>query len=308
MWVSHLGSIKGCLDYLGVDVSEAWLYGGTGHAFVINVSRDSCPSGPTAWVTERLFALGRNLGYTIDGVFANKRIPDFQEKKKNAWEHVKESIDEGIPCYGWELDMAEFQIIYGYDDVGYYFKGPGSEEGKGPRPWETLGETEIGIIEIYSVRPGTTAPPEQTVKEALEFALEHAKGPEKWIFPNYKSGLAGYDIWIDGIEDGVASRDGLGYNTSVWHACRRNAVDFLKEAKTRLDGMASELGEAIEHYSTVESYLRKATELHPFVWPPDFEVILEDVEKRNKIAGYLRKAREAERSGLEALTKIVELL
>jgi len=39
--VTHLGCIKGCLDYLGMDVSEPWLYGGTGHAFVINICQDS---------------------------------------------------------------------------------------------------------------------------------------------------------------------------------------------------------------------------------------------------------------------------
>ena len=36
-WVTHLGCIKGCLNYLGIEVSDAWLYGGTGHAFVINI-------------------------------------------------------------------------------------------------------------------------------------------------------------------------------------------------------------------------------------------------------------------------------
>ena len=35
--VSHLGCIKGCLNYLGMEVSDAWLYGATGHAFVINI-------------------------------------------------------------------------------------------------------------------------------------------------------------------------------------------------------------------------------------------------------------------------------
>jgi len=305
MWVSHLGAIKGCLDYLKIDVSEAWLYGGTGHAFIINVSKDSCPSGPTAWVTERIFKLGRNLGYTFDGVFANKSMPDFQDKKRQAWKHVRESIDEGIPCYGWELDMAEFQNVYGYDDVGYHYRGPGCEEGKGPRPWETLGETEIGVIEMYSIRPGTAAPPGKTVKAALEFALEHSKGPEKWIFPNYRSGLTGYDIWTTGVEESVAGRDGLAYNASVWYACRRNGVDFLNEAKERIDGLESEFNEAIEHYSVVEENLRMVTELHPFAWPPDFSVILEDADKRTKIVSYLRNARAAEESGLEALRKIV---
>lgn len=36
-WISHLGSIKGCLEYLNLDISDGWLYGGTGHAFVLNL-------------------------------------------------------------------------------------------------------------------------------------------------------------------------------------------------------------------------------------------------------------------------------
>ena len=36
-FISHLGSIKGCLEYLNLDISNGWLYGATGHAFVINV-------------------------------------------------------------------------------------------------------------------------------------------------------------------------------------------------------------------------------------------------------------------------------
>ena len=36
-WVTHMGCIKGCLDYLELKISDAWLYGATGHAFVINL-------------------------------------------------------------------------------------------------------------------------------------------------------------------------------------------------------------------------------------------------------------------------------
>ncbi len=35
--VTHLGCIKGCLNYLDLDVTDAWLYGSTGHAFIINM-------------------------------------------------------------------------------------------------------------------------------------------------------------------------------------------------------------------------------------------------------------------------------
>jgi len=34
--VERLDCIKGCLDYLGRDISFPWLYGGTGHAFIVS--------------------------------------------------------------------------------------------------------------------------------------------------------------------------------------------------------------------------------------------------------------------------------
>lgn len=37
MNVTHLGCIKGCLNYLDLDVTDAWLFGATGHAFIMNI-------------------------------------------------------------------------------------------------------------------------------------------------------------------------------------------------------------------------------------------------------------------------------
>jgi len=95
--------------------------------------------------------LGKNIGYEIDGVFGTKSAGDFAEKQKRAWEFVKSAIDQGLPCYGWELDIPEFYVVYGYDDAGYYFSGPGCDEGKGPKPWQELGDTEIGVSAVNSV-------------------------------------------------------------------------------------------------------------------------------------------------------------
>ena len=77
LWVSHLGCIKGCLEYLNLDVSKAWLFGATGHAFIINIHEAVCPSGPTAWNTEMLFELGRNIGYIPSGIWSFKSNSDF---------------------------------------------------------------------------------------------------------------------------------------------------------------------------------------------------------------------------------------
>jgi len=115
-WITHLGCVLGCVEYLGLHVSQAWIYGGTGHAFVINISEDACPSGPTAWKTFILTQLAPNLGYRETVHSALKTQPDFAEKQEQAFAAIRESIDNGLPCYGWELHIPEFYVINGYDE------------------------------------------------------------------------------------------------------------------------------------------------------------------------------------------------
>ena len=138
-WTSLIGCIKGCLDYLKQDVSDAWLFGATGHAFVLNISQGLCPSGPTAWDTAPSLALGRNIGYAVVGI--DEYCPDKQNDlpfaQKQAWDYVRNAIDDGFPCFGWELQVPEYYVIYGYDETGYYISGPADEDGAGPIPWQT---------------------------------------------------------------------------------------------------------------------------------------------------------------------------
>jgi hypothetical protein len=303
-WVSHLGCIKGCLNYLNLDVSDAWLFGATGHAFIINIHDVVCPSGPTAWNMEMLFKLGKNIGYTTEGVFGKKPEGDFAKKQKLAWEKTKQAIDEGLPCYGWELDIPEYYVVYGYDDKGYYYSGAFCDSSKGPKPWQELGDTQIGVLEMYTVKPNQPAGDSKTVKEALKFALEHSKGPANWIYPKYKAGLAGYGNWIRALETGRADGLGVAYNAAVWAECRGFAVQFLKEAKKRIGGKFGSLFDtAASNYETVAQNLKKVSDTFPFQGP-NVEHVMDEASSRIA-AEYLRVARNAEQAGLSALEKIL---
>ena len=303
-WVSHLGCVYGCLDYLGVEISRPWLYGGTGHAFVINIHEVVCPSGPTAWnYGKLLFELPSNLGYRVSGVYARKDdSPDFSAKQEEAWSHIRASLDNAIPCYGWELNVPEFYTIHGYDDVGYYYSGPGCDDGEGPMPWQEVGSSPIGVLEMYSVQPCPPAADPKVVKDAFSFALQHARNPEEWIFPAYRSGPQAFDRWADALERGVAIRFGHGYNAAVWTECRQNAVAFLKEAKERLSSNTHSLfEEAIACYAAVHFKLKAVMELHPFQPPgDDGETTLTSPEA----AALIREAGAAERKGLAILADL----
>ena len=313
-WVSHLGCVQGCLDHLGISLSDGWLYGGTGHAFVINMHNELCPSGPTAWNTGMLFELGRNLGYEFDTLaMAIGPQADYAAARQQAWTKVREAIDAGTPCYGWGFGFPEFLVVNGYDEVGYYLSGPGSEEREMPFPWEKLGTDDVGIIEVYAIKPGTAAPDIQVIKRAFEQALKHAANPPDWIFPGYKSGVAGFDAWIAALEaDSLTDDDGdpllgLAFNAGVWEECRRNAVAFLDEAKTRMaNGHTALFDEALTSYHTVAENLKGVAELYPFFGrKPE---MLQDVERKQTALTHLRAAREAEATGLNTLARICEAI
>jgi hypothetical protein len=308
MWVSHMGCIKGCLDYLDIDASDAWLYGASGHAFIINVHDVVCPSGPTAWNTQRMLELVQNLGCKLENVCAHKSQEDFGEKQERAWEFVKSALDSGYPCYGWELGIPEYYVVNGYDENHYLFKGPAMTPETKPKPWQELGNTDIGMIEMYAVKPAQAKDDATVVKEALAFALEHAQSPDKWISQKYKAGIQGYDNWIKALESETADGFGTAYNAEVWSECRSLATDFLREAKERLNDTRLNplFDEAIGHYEVVASNLRNVQNLFPFQDRKPEHIA--DAARRQKAIEALKAAREAEAKGLETLAKIVEAL
>jgi hypothetical protein len=308
-WTSVIGCIHGCLQYLGVAPGLDWLFGGSGHGFIINMHRDgSCPSGPTAWKTTRFFDLGVNLGYSIEGIFGDKRTPGFEEIKEKAWGMVRSTLDRDLPVFGWELAIPEFYVVNGYDQTGYYFSGVGADQGQNPKPWNQLGETEIGILEIYTIQPVEKAPDRVVVRDALAFALEFNQGSPEWVLPEYRAGQEAYQVWIDALRSGKATRMGHAYNAAVWEECRRNGLEFLKEAEKRLGGEAdSPFQGAIEAYGEVARRLKELTELYPFFENNSQEAV-GDTLKSRQAAEDLERARAAEAVGEGFLQEICGIL
>ena len=308
-WTSVVGCIHGALNFHKLASDISWLFGATGHAFIINMSRDgSCPSGPTAWKTSRFFDLGKNIGYQIDGVWGDNRQPDFQNKQKAAWDLARASLDKNLPIIGWELAIPEFYVVNGYDDQGYYFSGPGAEQGPSPKAWQELGESEIGKLELYTIKPAQGKEMEIQVRESLVFALAFNQGSPEWVLPDYLAGQDAYRVWIDALISGRASLMGHAYNAAVWEECRRNGVAFLLEAKKRLKGrMDSIFDQAVLSYREVASQLKDVAELYPFFENNRQEPVGE-TPRGQKAAHHLQAAMAAESEGQGLLTEIINNL
>ena len=305
-WISHLGCHHGCVKFLELEVSRPWIFGGTGHAFALNIHEELCPSGPTAWNTEPVDRLAANIGYLIEGVTGERSQRDFEAKQKIAWALVTGCIDTEVPCYGWELLMPEWYIITGYEEAGYYFSGPGADEAQMPLPREDLGCTEIGWLSVHCVVRCSPSPDDEVVSEAITFALDNAAG-KHLMGGGYASGLAALELWATSLESGRASRFGAGYNGECWRECREMAVDFLHEAKQRLDREATLFDEAIAHYSAVRDALSLAVERVPFL-PPDQIEARDTTVTDAECAAIIREAKAAEEQGTEALRKLGEAL
>ncbi|RKN82034.1 hypothetical protein [Paenibacillus ginsengarvi] len=381
-WATHIGAIKGCTDFLGIGMSDAWLSGGSGHAFVLNVNDTVSAAGPTAWNTEMVRLLGHNLGYGISGVFARRSDPQFQSKQKLAWETAKQALDDGLPCYGWELGLAEYYVINGYNQYGYFYSGIGTAEyrfdlvqerraelsdglfssahrqafsmrgfelsghvrierrfgcwiivdeangdrfsvledangrlmvhgdyaiSQGFKQWDDLGAAQTGLLELYTVERAYSSDDKAVVKESLEFALEFAKAPRKWVMEGFHTGDSGYGTWIRALENHRADGFGTAYNAACWQESRMLAALFLKEAADRLgEPYADRLREAADWYDTAAQQLDVVARLFPF-HTRKFQHIREDEAIRDAVRA-LSEARHAERRGMEKLEGIVKVL
>jgi len=311
LWVSHVGCLKGCLNYLGKEMSAPWLFGATGHAFMLNLSEDVCPSGPTAWKTNVILTLGSSVGYRTIVVFGYRGNGDLEQAQERAWEAARRAIDDGIPCYGWELDVPEFYVINGYDEVGYYYQGCTVDDGAGPKPWRELGDTDIGCVQLVVVHPEQSRDDVTIVRNALEFAGAVAAGGKDWVLPGYAMGLAAYDVWVAGVKSGEASGTGAAYNASVWASCRSHALGFLEESRRRLAGRADgAFDKAIEAYAAVAANLAVVAEQLPFVGADEAQrdANARDSARIEQVVEHLRLARDSEERGVKALAVIVSHL
>ncbi|CAG7647185.1 hypothetical protein ACFQI7_19870 [Paenibacillus allorhizosphaerae] len=380
-WNSQLGALKSCAEALGSDITDAWLFGGTGAAFVLHMDPEGFgANGP--WQGGPMMNLCHNLGLMIQGVYGFKTDPDFAQKQIMAWENTRLAIDRGFPCYGYNLGIPEYYVVNGYDENGYWFRGIGTEpspddsdsnlfdipeymqilleplgdktyvkldhypelidainriiaprgmalagnvriihnggirevlsteghsvllRGNGFTPWTKPGTVHIGLLEMYWVEPCRQSDDRTTVREALEFALQFAKAPRKWVSDPYTAGIPAYEQWIRALESEQPNAFALAYSGQCWAECRRMGEQFLSEAAARIDGEAGVvLRDAWGVYREVAEQLEASAALLPFGAQRSWTR-----EMAGYAAPYIRRAMKAEESGSALLAKAAALL
>ena len=255
-----MGVLKGVSDFLKMPLSGAWLFGGSGHAFLINIHEELCPSGPYVWNYETFFKLAKNLGIEMKdlGFFHPKSTP---HEIKQIEEVLKEKIDDNVPC---SLLNLENQLISGYNDKHFITQQPWPSVDFPPKTltfqtWEELGNEFH--ISFFSFAQTERADELTLIKESLRYAVDLVRNPSKYRHEHYYVGLEAYDTWIKAVEAGHGPSHGNWWNGTVWWECRQMASKYFSEIASKLKGETSQKAKNLsKQYGDLAKLLNEAKE------------------------------------------------
>lgn len=242
---SLMGVMRGVLDYYEIKISNGMAFGGSGHAFLINIHEVICPSGPYCWKYEKFFQLVKNLGVEITalGFFDKDSTADERSKVEQA---LREHLDAGLP--GLAQNM-ENQTIIGYDDKGFLLAQPWNIECEFTpstltfETWKEFGDDLHATFLVFKKVPKKDDA--IIIKESLEYAIDLFKNPDQYNFEKYRIGSGAYDNWIKALEQGKANAHGNWWNGTVWSECRKMAGEYLAEIADKYEDKHSNLAKEL---------------------------------------------------------------
>ena len=228
---SLMGVAKGALDHYGIDCTPGKAFVASGHAFVLNVHEELCPSGPYVWHYQRCFELLRNLGLDFEPI--GIALPNAAASEKTALEaKVRGALDAGAVC---SLRNLDHQLVLGYDEAGFLLA----------QPWGDAADTTPARLSYGSWRECSVGPPlafyqftqckaalgleERAIFDALDFGLELWRHPGHYADERYGLGAKAYANWIAALDAGCDDEHGNWRNGLVWGECREHAGDYFQD-------------------------------------------------------------------------------
>lgn len=287
-----LGVIKGALDYHGIDATTAAAFGVSGHAFLINIHEQLCPSGPYCWNGDAAVPLVRNLGLAMTdlGFFS----PDSSTEDRAAVEKtLREKLDAGIPC---SMVNMDHQLITGYDDDGF----------TAAQPWDACVDTtpakltfgtwaEFGDnfhANFYVIEKVPPADRLTAICASLDYAVDLHQNPSAHSMDKYGVGPNAYDNWIAAVPQCGASH-GNWWNAMVWSECRSMAATYLSEIGEQCAAVAQQAAHLSQTYGQIAEALSTVSN--------------KEMDPADKIS-LLSETKEQESAAVTSLTSLVQSL
>jgi len=254
-----MGVLKSAADYHGLGLSEPMVFGLSGHAFLINIHTQLCPSGPYCWKRGNAEPLIRNMGLKMTDLgFFGTGTHD--EARSAVERQLREALDKGIPC---SLTNLENQIIDGYDATGFFTAQPWARHANFPPArlsfgtWQEFGK-DIHV-NFYTIEKAKPVYRQKAIHASLEYAVDMFRNPAKHSSSDYGVGPLAYDNWIAAIPTSGSSH-GNWWNATVWSECRQMAAQYLTEIGKANAQVASLCSQLNVEYLKIADNLRTASE------------------------------------------------
>lgn len=290
---SMMAAMHGAVRAWDESVTLTDLFGYSGHAFILNIERTLCPSGPTAWDWGAILFPLRQM-YALRRVCATCDMRGAEEARELIWQRTVESIDAGHPAILWDAVYPEFYLAIGYDAdrTEYIVQGPGAERLGGSVPYAGLG---VNTGQVWALYPGPRPAPDRAA--ARELALRGAVTWHRWVndpSSQWTFGGDAWQVWIDAMREEEMAHDSrhLSFNHQVYAECRRHAAAFLQ-------------AQGLDYAGAAAAYGRVAAELDALcaAWPCPGPV--PSLTERRAMADHLAAARDAETDAVAALETVM---
>lgn len=250
---SFAGVIKGASDLLELRFSGPDCFALSGHAFLINIHKDLCPSGPYCLDFSPIFSLLSKAGLFVTPLgFFHKGSS--VEERRELESKLKAHLDQGLPCC---LMNMEWQLILGTDETGFITSQPWDCGDFPPAHltfecWDEMGEDlHASFFLMERVDPDLR---DDHLRDLLRFILEFHEEPSAFeSFPDYAIGSDAWLQWRRALPANLSSH-GCWWNGTVWSECRHMAGTWLKElGDCRQEPTATD---AAKHYELVSGHLK----------------------------------------------------
>ena len=226
---SMMGVVTGALDGFGLEVSAPEAFALSGHAFVINIHQELCPSGPYCWDGARFFERLPSLGIRVERL--GMALPNAPADEKAALEEaVRGALARGSICSLLHLDN---QLVLGHDADGFHLARPWGEVDSTPRrlTFGSWSECQAGppltFFEFQRCGEANTKA-RKAVFAALDLALALWREPGCFAEAGYGVGPDAYANWLAAIDAGHGDEHGNWWNGVVWAECRQHAGDYFQ--------------------------------------------------------------------------------
>jgi hypothetical protein len=255
-----MGVLRGVLDHDRTTVTTPMLYGGSGHAFLLNIHPELCPSGPYRWNFTPFQALVRNLGIEMTEIGSFQQ--DSPAERHRVEELLRRHLDSGVLC---SLLNKEHQLITGYDDGGFLTAQPWPWNPNFPPlhlsygTWAELGDEFY--VRFYTLRRVATADEATIIRDSLAYALDLQQNPQRHTSEPYGAGSIGYARWIQAMQEGHGATHGAWWNAIVWAECRREASRYFSEIAARHEKSTKGIADQLAwHYGRIADLLQAVSE------------------------------------------------